>query len=205
MYHLIQLAVAQSYCKQCYNISSVYEERCYDTWINYLQMPIFGDDIVASSQKTLFNIKFTSKSLTRESKKYTKNERYNKKKCKKAMETGNIESARTYAEEGIKSHNKSMNYVKVSSRLDAIATRIQTLIQNNKLTKSIIQFMNKLDVVLKTMDINKIVAVLDKFEQQFEDMDLSSAYMESAIDVTTSTCMPQNQVDMLMSQIADES
>ena len=46
---------------------------------------------------------------------------------------------------------------------------------------------------------------MDKFEQQFEDLDLTSQYMESAIDSTTSATMPESQVENLMAQIADEN
>ena len=51
----------------------------------------------------------------------------------------------------------------------------------------------------------QISAVMDKFEQQFEDLDLTSQYMESAIDSTTSATMPESQVENLMAQIADEN
>merc|ERR1712003_158168 len=62
-----------------------------------------------------------------------------------------------------------------------------------------------MDSCMKSMDVEKISAVLDKFEQQFEDLDLTSQYMESAIDSTTSQTMPESQVENLMAQIADEN
>jgi len=46
---------------------------------------------------------------------------------------------------------------------------------------------------------------MDKFEQQFENLDLNSKYMEQAIDSTTAQTMPENQVESLMAQIADEN
>ena len=45
---------------------------------------------------------------------------------------------------------------------------------------------------------------MDKFEQQFEDLDLNSKYMETAMDSSTAVNMPESQVENLMSQIADE-
>merc|ERR1711902_148810 len=59
--------------------------------------------------------------------------------------------------------------------------------------------------VMQNMDVEKISAVMDKFEQQFEDLDLTSQYMESAIDSTTAATMPESQVENLMAQIADEN
>jgi charged multivesicular body protein 1 len=37
---------------------------------------------------------------------------------------------------------------------------------------------------------------MDKFEQQFEDLDVRSAYMEGAMDQTTGSMTPENEVDL---------
>jgi charged multivesicular body protein 1 len=50
----------------------------------------------------------------------------------------------------------------------------------------------------------KISLVMDKFEGQFEDMDVQTEYMESAMAGTTSLVTPQNEIDDLMAQVADE-
>eukprot|EP00483_Globobulimina_turgida_P000240 UN00240 len=168
-------------------------------------MPLFGGDPVAKMQKQLFNLKFTAKSLTRESTKCEKQVKQNKKKCKKAMEKGNIEGARIYAENSIRLHHQSLNYLKLSSRIDAVAARVNTAVQMGRLTKQMGKIVGSMDSVMKSMDVEKISSVMDKFEQQFEDLDLASPYMESAIDSTTSATMPESPVENLMAQIADEN
>jgi charged multivesicular body protein 1 len=51
----------------------------------------------------------------------------------------------------------------------------------------------------------QISAVMDKFEQQFEDLDVQSSYMENAMGSTTATATPQDEVDLLMQKVADEA
>jgi charged multivesicular body protein 1 len=46
---------------------------------------------------------------------------------------------------------------------------------------------------------------MDKFEGQFEDLDVQSLYMENAMGSTTATATPQDEVDLLMQKIADEA
>ena len=46
---------------------------------------------------------------------------------------------------------------------------------------------------------------MDKFEKQFEDIDVQTQYMENAMSSTTTTTVPENQVDNLMQQVADEA
>ncbi|KAJ1894434.1 hypothetical protein LPJ66_005124, partial [Kickxella alabastrina] len=50
----------------------------------------------------------------------------------------------------------------------------------------------------------QISAVMDKFEQQFEDLDVQTGYMEGAIGGTTALDMPQDEVDMLIQRTADQ-
>lgn len=46
---------------------------------------------------------------------------------------------------------------------------------------------------------------MDKFEQQFEDVDVATQYYENATSSATAVGTPQEDVDRLMGQIADEA
>ena len=58
--------------------------------------------------------------------------------------------------------------------------------------------------VLRTMNPERISKVMDKFERQFEDLDVVSAYQENAMDQNSSMTTPEGEVDTLMQQVADE-
>ena len=45
---------------------------------------------------------------------------------------------------------------------------------------------------------------MDAFEKQFEDIDVRAKYMEDAMGNTTASATPEDQVDALISQVADE-
>ena len=62
-----------------------------------------------------------------------------------------------------------------------------------------------MDSAMKQMSLEKISAVMDKFEKQFEDLDVQSSYMENTMSSTVTTNVPQNDVDHLMQQVADEA
>ena len=46
---------------------------------------------------------------------------------------------------------------------------------------------------------------MDKFEKQFEDLDVAAGYYENATSSATAVGTPQEDVDRLMSQVADEA
>ena len=51
----------------------------------------------------------------------------------------------------------------------------------------------------------QISLVMDKFESQFSDLDVQTSYMEDAMGSTTAVSTPQDQVDSLMRQMAEEA
>lgn len=47
--------------------------------------------------------------------------------------------------------------------------------------------------------------VMDKFETQFEDMDVQTSYMEGTMGSSVASSTPQDQIDLLMAKVADEN
>ncbi|XP_063059961.1 charged multivesicular body protein 1b-like [Engraulis encrasicolus] len=155
--------------------------------------------------KHLFNLKFAAKDLQRNSKKCDKEEKVEKSKVKKAIAKGNMEVARIHAENAIRQKNQSINYLRMSARVDAVASRVQTAVTMNKVTKDMAGVVKGMDAVLKTMNLEKISGLMDKFEHQFETLDVQTAQMEDTMSSTTTLTTPQGQVDGLMREMADEA
>ncbi|XP_043188874.1 charged multivesicular body protein 1b-like [Amphibalanus amphitrite] len=160
---------------------------------------------IASMEKHLFNLKFAAKEMVRNSKKCEKEEKAEKAKLKKAIQKGNMEGARIHAENAIRQKNQALNYLKMSARVDAVASRVQTAVQTRKVTQSMGGVVKSMDAAMRSMNLEKISALMDKFEHQFEDLDVQSSYMDSAMGQTVATNVPTNDVDNLMSQVADEA
>lgn len=62
-----------------------------------------------------------------------------------------------------------------------------------------------MDAAMKGMNLEKISSLMDTFEKQFEDLDVQSSYMENTMSQTTTTAVPQGDVDALLTQVADEA
>lgn len=153
----------------------------------------------------LFNLKFAVKELERNSKRCEKEEKAEKAKTKKAIQKGNTEVARIHAENAIRQKNQAVNYLRMSARVDAVASRVQTALTTRKVTQSMAGVVKAMDAAMKSMNLEKISSLMDKFEDQFEDLDVQSSYMENTMSQTVTTSVPQQDVDGLMQQIADEA
>eukprot|EP00127_Corallochytrium_limacisporum_P003482 Clim_evm110s149 gene=Clim_evmTU110s149 len=155
-------------------------------------------------EKQLFNLRFTAKSLQREAVKCEKAEKAEKAKIKKAMEKGNIEGARIHAENSIRQKNQALNYMRLASRIDGVASRVQTAVATKSLTKSMTGVVKSMDKAMSGVSLEKMSMVMDKFENQFESLDVQTQYMENAMGNSVVQTIPQDQVSDLMHQVADE-
>merc|ERR1712188_183718 len=161
-----------------------------------------------SSEKQLldqiFNLKFTSKQLSRSANKCVKDEKSEKLKVKKAIEKGNIEGARIYAQNAIREHTEQLNYLKLASRLDAVVSKLETQSKMNTVNKNMAGIVKSLDRALKTNPLEQVSSTMDKFEQQFESLDVQSECVQEAMGNQQAMSTPEDQVNDLMMQVADE-
>lgn len=160
---------------------------------------------MAGLEQSLFQLKFTAKLLNRQASKAAKEELQEKAKTKKAMMQGNNDIALLYAQNAIRKSNERVNLLRLASRIDAVASRVQTAVTMRTVTGNMSQVIRGMDKALQTMNLERISLVMEKFETQFEDLDALTNYYESATNNVNALTTPQEEVDELMSQIADEA
>lgn len=156
-------------------------------------------------ENSLFQLKFTSKQLNRQAAKAGKEEEAEKKRVKKALAQGNQDIAQIYAQNAIRKSQERINLLRLSSRIDAVASRIQTAVTMRGVTKNMTFVVKGMDKAMESMNLEQITKVMDKFEQQFEDLETSTNYYENVSNDMSISAQPQGEVDLLMQQMADEA
>ncbi|KAI5949089.1 hypothetical protein KGF57_004919 [Candida theae] len=160
---------------------------------------------MAGLEQSLFQLKFTAKQLNRQAAKAAKEETQEKAKIKKALSQGNNDIAQLYAQNAIRKSNERVNLLRLSSRIDAVASRVQTAVTMRSVTGNMTQVIRGMDKALQTMNLERISLVMDKFENQFEDLDSATNYYETTTNNVNAVSTPQDQVDELLNQVADEA
>merc|ERR1712241_156295 len=138
-------------------------------------------------EDTLFQLKFCSKQLARMSKKAEKEQRQQEAQVKKALEKGNPDVARVYAESAVRKKNESLNFLRMSAKVDATASRVQTAVTMKGVAKNMGSVTKALEKAVNSMELEKITEVMDKFEKTFEDLDVHTSVMEGAMAGATAT------------------
>lgn len=161
-----------------------------------------------SSQKqmydTLFNLKFTSKQFDKESRKCEKKQEAAQKQVASCIKAGDMERAKIYAQNAIRHKNQSLNYLKLSARMDAVRSRIDMALKQQQVTTQMSRVTVGMGAALKSMNPEKVAMIMDKFESTVENLDVRSAVMEQSMDTTSAGMAEEDAVDALIAQTADE-
>lgn len=67
-----------------------------------------------------------------------------------------MEGARIHAENAIRQRNQALNYLRMSARVDAVASRVQTALTTRKVTQSMAGVVKAMDAAMKSMNLEKI-------------------------------------------------
>merc|ERR1712127_930617 len=65
--------------------------------------------------------------------------------------------------------------------------------------------VGSMETAMKSMNLEQISKLMDRFESQFESLDVQTSVMGDAMQGATTMATPQNEVDSLMHQVADEA
>jgi len=160
---------------------------------------------MAKMEDMIFNLRFTSKQLERLSKKAEKEQKLQESKVKKALQAKNVETAQVYAENAIRKKNESLNYLKMAARVDAVQAKVQSAMTMKDVTKKMEGVTKALDKAMSSMDLEQVSKVMEKFEQQFTDLDVRTTTIEDALGGATTLSTPADQVEALIRQVAAEN
>eukprot|EP00123_Amoebidium_parasiticum_P006484 comp17423_c0_seq1/m.16808 comp17423_c0_seq1/g.16808 ORF comp17423_c0_seq1/g.16808 comp17423_c0_seq1/m.16808 type:complete len:201 (-) comp17423_c0_seq1:138-740(-) len=155
-------------------------------------------------ENALFNLKLSAKQMQRMSVQAEKQEKLEKQKVKQAIAKGNNEGARIHAENAIRQKNQAQNYLRMSSRLDGVASRVQTAVTMGRVTASMKTVVGSMEKAMNAMNLEQISKLMDKFEECFDDLDIQTQVMEGSMQNSVTTSLPEDQVEGLMQRVADE-
>ncbi|ESN95890.1 hypothetical protein HELRODRAFT_185950 [Helobdella robusta] len=160
---------------------------------------------MSKMEDLVFNLKFTVKQLERMSKKSEKEQKVQEAKIKKALQTKNVETAQVYAENAIRKKNEGLNYLRMAARVDAVTSKVQSAMTMKDVTKKMGEVTKGLDRALASMNLEQVSKIMEKFEQQFQDLDVRTSTVEDAMGTATTLSTPQDQVEALIRQVAAEN
>lgn len=155
-------------------------------------------------EELIFDMRLSSKQLIKLSQKAQQEEKAEQLKAKKAMEKGLMDNARINAENAIRKKTESLNYMRLSAKMDAVASRMTTASRTEDMSVNFKKATLRLGRLMKNMNPEMISKTMEDFEKTFEDLDVASGYMTDSLNSAVAQSTPATQVDSLLAQIAEE-
>ena len=145
---------------------------------------------------TLHQLKVAAFQLEKQAQSCEEEQRSEEAKIRKALQQKDLDVARIYAENAIRKKNEALNYLRLASRMNGVASTMLKI--NYNCTNEIELAAKDLENALASMDLEKVSAILKMFEKH-SNLDVHSSAIDQTMDDVTS------QVDALIDQIAEES
>ena len=76
--------------------------------------------------------------------------------AKQALQQDNVDGARIYAANAIRKHNESLNLLRLSSRIDAVSSRVETAVTMRSVTSSMTGVVRGMDRALESMNLDRV-------------------------------------------------
>ncbi|VDD83392.1 unnamed protein product [Mesocestoides corti] len=150
-------------------------------------------------------VRFSGKQLSRYAQKAESDSKGYRSKLKKALEAKNVDAARIYAEDSIRKHRESIQYMTMASRLDAVQARVKTATTMKSMTKDIGRVTQRLKSTMGTMNLEQIERVMGEFEKTFVDLDVRTSTVEDSMGSAMATTAPEDEIQNLIKQVAEEN
>ena len=83
-------------------------------------------------------------------------------------------------------------------------SKLDTQSKMNMVNKNMAGIVRSLDRALQANNLEQVSQTMDKFEQQFESLDVQSECVQEAMGNQQAMSTPEDEVNSLMMQVADE-
>ena len=73
-----------------------------------------------------------------------------------ALQQGNNDGARIYASNAIRKKSEALNLLRLSSRIDAVASRVETAVTMRQVTGNMSSVVRGMDQAMSSMNLDKV-------------------------------------------------
>ncbi len=155
--------------------------------------------------QALFQLKMSSKRFLRESKRAEKEKEKNLKSAKACLLKGDEEGARLYSINAQNNINDYKKYLRMASRLDAMASSLKSNYSFSDVMKHLSVNVNPILVKeADSMDLRELCKNFETFQEAFDKMTVNANIMGENFDKVTSEGNTVENADNLLNQLKNE-
>ncbi|XP_026189987.1 uncharacterized protein LOC34620332 [Cyclospora cayetanensis] len=150
----------------------------------------------------ILDLRIKARELKRQSDRCYRESLQEREKIRRALLRHNQEGARVFAQNYVRKQHEGLNCLHMSSKLEAVASRLDGAHRSHQLTTKIHSVASGLSGALRKLDSSASLREIELFSKLFDDLDVRSDSVSSLLDASTSSAMPTQQVDKVLLEVA---
>lgn len=151
----------------------------------------------------ILDLRIKARELKRQSDRCYRESLQERDKIRRALLRQNQEGARIFAQNYVRKKQEGLNSLHMSSKLEAVASRLDGAHRSHQLTTKIHSVASGLSGALRKLDSSSSLREIELFSKLFDDLDVRSDSVSSLLDVSTSSALPTQQVDKVLTEVAE--
>lgn len=149
-------------------------------------------------------LKRASKELQRESRRCEVREKNYKSSAVQSIQSGKEALTRIASENAIREKRQAEQFARLAARLEALASRVETAVRTQKLTVMMARIVHGMTQAHASCKYDQLDTLMQELDAAFQEAEKRADSMMKALDNSTSTSMPTEEVDAFIRLLADE-
>ena len=157
-----------------------------------------------SSRDQILHLKLTVRKLDRSKKKLEMEERRLKAKIQESMKKGDLDAARQYATDMVRSRKWALGYQKLSSKINGLIFKLERVDAASSLGKELYSVAQSLRIANANLHMPDIDRLVTDIEGQMDKVDMSTDTLEDGLDNLLVGDTDTAEIDRVLAQTAAE-
>ena len=147
-------------------------------------------------------LKLNAKMMDKQASKIEAQEKATRKKILTALNNGQTENAKIFAETAISTKKEAQNTRRFAAKMGALSMKIESAARTQQMSEQLKASIPALTTAMKQMEKMGVAGSVAEFEKVFEDMEVKTGEIGAAMDNVMATSTDASEVEALLGEIS---
>ena len=148
------------------------------------------------------DLKLNAKMMDKQASKIEAQEKATRKKILTALNSGQTENAKIFAETAIATKKEAQNTRRFAAKMGALSMKIESAARTQQMSEQLKASVPALTTAMKQMEKMGVAGSVAEFEKVFEDMEVKTGEISGAMDNIMGASTDASEVDALLGEIS---
>ncbi|MFX0199552.1 MAG: Snf7 family protein [Candidatus Hodarchaeota archaeon] len=157
-----------------------------------------------SPRQMIVRLKMISRRMDRQHRKLRNNETKLKKELHQAVTKSDMEAARLYAGDVVRSRKMALGCQRLSSRINTIVFKLEQAHATEEIARDLHNLVGALAMINQTLQIPQLTETLEQMEIEMGEIDMSSETIGESFEGLMEAEVDQSEIDKVLGEVLTE-